>query len=185
MAGSFDHIYLHLIFSVKDSASALRSDWHRHLQQRFAAILTPYGHQMMASHIAHDHVHLLVRYNPRMLIPILVQRLKKESRLWLQEHDPERAHVFRWQKGYAVFSVSRTRTAMVRRYIARQSEFHRANSLNHEMHMLLNTTWEDRIESDASDLSLAWVAEPVSDTFTKDPFQVNEAMESIYRSMPT
>lgn len=138
------------------------------MQRTFATILTIYGHQMVASAIMHDHVHLLIRQQPRMLLNTMVVRLKKDSTRWLQEVDPEKATVFRWQKGYAVFSVSRSRTGMVRRYLAHQESYHMRMNLKQEMELLLESKWEDvDTDENASIQPLSIVADPSEAQDTK------------------
>jgi putative transposase len=143
MPGIYDHLYVHVIFSVKNSASTIRREWRQPMQRNFAAILTIYGHQMVASAIMHDHVHLLIRQQPRMLLNTIVVKLKKDSTIWLQQVDPEHSAAFKWQKGYAAFSVSRSRTGLVRRYLAHQESYHMRMNLKQEMESLLESKWDD------------------------------------------
>lgn len=138
------------------------------MQRTFATILTIYGHQMVASAIMHDHIHLLIRQQPRMLLNTMVVRLKKDSTRWLQEIDPEKAPVFRWQKGYAVFSVSRSRTGLVRRYLAHQESYHMRMNLKQEMESLLESKWDDTdTGQDASVQKWSIVADPLEALATK------------------
>lgn len=138
------------------------------MQRTFATILTIYGHQMVASAIMHDHIHLLIRQQPRMLLNTMVVRLKKDSTRWLQEIDPEKAPVFRWQKGYAVFSVSRSRTGLVRRYLAHQESYHMRINLKQEMESLLESKWDDvDTGQDASVQKWSIVADPLEALATK------------------
>lgn len=168
MPGIYDHLYVHVIFSVKNSASTIRREWRQPMQRTFATILTIYGHQMVASAIMHDHIHLLIRQQPRMLLNTMVVRLKKDSTRWLQEIDPEKAPVFRWQKGYAVFSVSRSRTGLVRRYLAHQESYHMRMNLKQEMESLLESKWDDiDTGQDASVQKWSIVADPLEALATK------------------
>jgi REP element-mobilizing transposase RayT len=164
MPGIFDQLYIHLIFSIRDSASTIRREWRQPMMRTFAAIMTVYGHQLMAASVQHDHVHILIRYRPGMLISTLVSKIKKESAIWLKEIDPDRAQAFRWQKGYAVFTVSRTRTPLVRKYIAHQDTYHATVNLKQEMEVLLDTVWEDRDDSAAASVPISMVAEPSDET---------------------
>ena len=62
--------------------------------------------------------------------------LKRVSNLWLQEQGPDYAD-FQWQGGYADFSVSQSRLAEVKQYIAGQEEHHRKRSFQDELRALL------------------------------------------------
>lgn len=161
MPGIYDHLYVHVIFSIKNSASTIRREWRQPMQRTFAAILTVHGHQMVASAILHDHVHILVRQHPRMLLNTFVSHLKKDSTRWLLELDPTNAQVFRWQKGYAAFSVSRSRTSLVRRYLAHQESYHMRMNLKQEMDSLLESRWDESdIEHDTMNRTISIVADP-------------------------
>ena len=166
MPGIYDHVYVHVIFSVKNSASTIRREWRQPMQRTFAAILTVCGHQMVASAVMHDHVHVLIRQQPRMLLNTMVVKLKKDSTKWLQEVDPENASAFRWQKGYAAFSVSRSRTGLVRRYLAHQESYHMRMNLKQEMESLLESRWDEiDIEHSSLNQAISIVADP-SDALT-------------------
>jgi putative transposase len=161
MPGIYDHLYVHIIFSVKNSASTIRREWRQPMQRTFAAILTVCGHQMVSSAIMHDHVHILIRIQPRMLLNTMVAKLKKDSAKWLHELDPDNASAFRWQKGFAAFSVSRSRTGLVRRYLAHQESYHMRMNLKQEMESLLEPKWDEiDIEHDTASGALSIVAEP-------------------------
>jgi putative transposase len=166
MPGIYDHLYVHIIFSVKNSASTIRREWRQPMQRTFATILTVCGHQMVASAVMHDHVHILIRQHPRMLLHSIVTKLKKESMHWLREIDPERAGAFQWQKGYAAFSVSRSRTGLVRRYLAHQESYHMRMNLKQEMESLLEPRWdENETDHDPAVRTISIVADP-SDALT-------------------
>lgn len=160
MPGIFDHVYVHIIFSIKDSASTIRREWRQPMQRTFAAILTVYGHQLVASAVQYDHVHLLIRHHPRMLLTSIVSKLKKESVLWLKQIDPEISAQFRWQKGYAVFSVSRNRIGSVRKYLSQQDQYHLLHTIKTEMESLLNFHQDIELEYEIEAIS-SKVAEPL------------------------
>lgn len=131
------------------------------MQRTFAAILTVGGHQLVASAVLHDHVHILIRQHPRTLLNTLVSKLKKESEHWLHGMDPEHGTVFKWQKGYAAFTVSRSRTSLVRRYLAHQESFHMRVNLKQELDSLLEPKWDDQdIEHTQPSSLISIVADP-------------------------
>lgn len=131
------------------------------MQRTFAAILTVGGHQLVASAVLHDHVHILIRQHPRTLLNTLVSKLKRESEHWLHGMDPEHGKVFKWQKGYAAFTVSRSRTGLVRRYLAHQESFHMRVNLKQELDSLLEPKWDDQdIEHTQPPSLVSIVADP-------------------------
>jgi (p)ppGpp synthase/HD superfamily hydrolase len=60
-----------------------------------------------------------------------MRELKKSSSAWVAEamNTPN----FRWQEGYAAFSVSASARAEVQKYIAGQEEHHRVKSFREEL----------------------------------------------------
>ena len=61
----------------------------------------------------------------------LVRVVKTNSSRWVHEQFPERQR-FGWQAGYGAFSVSSSRAADVKDYIAAQQEHHRRFSFQEE-----------------------------------------------------
>lgn len=69
--------------------------------------------------VLHDHVHVLVSYNPAAALTPFIRHAKSESarRLNLGRHP---ALPFRWCRGYYAGSLSRSHVDAARRYLARQ-----------------------------------------------------------------
>jgi hypothetical protein len=78
-----------------------------------------------------DHVHLLVGLKPTHCLSDFVRELKKASTLWVNAEIG--LHYFRWQEGYAAFTVSASGRKAVCDYIARQEEHHRLKSFGEEL----------------------------------------------------
>jgi REP element-mobilizing transposase RayT len=83
-----------------------------------------------------DHIHLLARIDPALAVADMVHRVKSKSARWVNEFlkPPER---FAWQRGYAAFSVSRSRVAQAAAYIAGQAAQHAAMTFDEELALLL------------------------------------------------
>ena len=60
-----------------------------------------------------------------------MRELKKSSSVWVTETTKERN--FRWQEGYAAFSVSASMRPEIQKYIAGQEEHHRVKSFREEL----------------------------------------------------
>jgi REP element-mobilizing transposase RayT len=78
-----------------------------------------------------DHVHLLVSLPATESIAELLRVVKTNSSRWVHEQIPAQKR-FAWQAGYAAFTVSGSRAADVRAYIAAQQEHHRRVSFQEE-----------------------------------------------------
>jgi hypothetical protein len=95
-----------------------------------------------------DHVHLLVSMGPATSLSDLLRVLKPNSSRWVHEQYPEPRR-FGWESGYGTFSVSGSRVAQVREYIALQEERHRKVSFEQEFSALLRKHGLVPHESDA------------------------------------
>jgi len=78
-----------------------------------------------------DHVHVLFSMRTEPSVAEIVRKIKAGSSKWIHETFPN-LRKFAWQSGYGVFSVSKSRTAEVTRYIADQVEHHRRRSFKDE-----------------------------------------------------
>jgi REP element-mobilizing transposase RayT len=91
-----------------------------------------------------DHIHLLARFGRTITQAEWIKELKRISNEWLKEQGiPD----FRWQGGYADFSVSQSNLEDVKAYILRQEEHHRKTSFQDELRALLRRhqmEWDER-----------------------------------------
>ncbi len=83
-----------------------------------------------------DHVHVLCSLSKNLSVAELVEEIKKPTSRWLKTKSPT-LRDFRWQSGYAAFSVSQSGMARVREYIAAQAEHHRRHPFQDELRAFL------------------------------------------------
>ena len=78
-----------------------------------------------------NHVHVLSILSKNLSLANLVEEIKKNSSRWIKSKNRcyER---FAWQGGYAGFSVSQSKVAVVANYIERQKEHHQKSSFRDE-----------------------------------------------------
>jgi putative transposase len=77
-----------------------------------------------------DHVHLLMTFDATTPLAKTVQLIKAGSSKWFREsHQPR----FRWQEGYAAFTVSKSHQEKVAAYIRDQERHHRKRDFREEM----------------------------------------------------
>lgn len=79
-----------------------------------------------------DHAHILFGWRTDEAISVLMRNLKANSSKWIHQKYPE-LREFRWQEGYAIFSVSESQVDRVKQYIADQDEHHRVKSFQEEL----------------------------------------------------
>jgi putative transposase len=85
---------------------------------------------------AEDHVHILFAMRTEPSIAAMIAKIKANSSRWVHEEFPELSE-FAWQTGYGVFSVSKSNTGDVERYITNQEAHHRHRSFQEELLGLL------------------------------------------------
>jgi REP element-mobilizing transposase RayT len=137
MPGTYSQILLHIVFSTKR-----REPW---ITQGVATRMYPYmGGIVRAEKGAlydiggvEDHVHMYLRWRPDESVSDLMRTVKARSSKWIHATFPMLAS-FAWQEGYAVFTVSKSREAAVKKYIAGQREHHRKEDFRSEFLRLLS-----------------------------------------------
>jgi putative transposase len=131
---TYASIYLHVVFATWSRKPLLSSSLRPQLHAYLATVLRDHhvADALAGGHA--DHVHLLGRFDPAHAVSTVIGRVKQASTHWLNE---TAISGFRWQRGFSVFSVSRDRVPVVRRYIDRQEEHHSKRSFSEEFEALL------------------------------------------------
>ena len=83
-----------------------------------------------------DHVHILAKLPATIAIADALREIKSNSSKWAGER-PDLVKVFAWQNGYAAFTVSKSQSPSVRKYIRNQEQHHRKKSFKEELLALL------------------------------------------------
>lgn len=131
MAHAYARNYVHLIFGTKG-----RRPWIREPDRMHAYIIgiaKEYAIDVVAIGGTEDHVHVLMTLPPKIAVAHAVRVIKANSSKWMNES----GHLFAWQQGYGVFSVSVSNLEAVIDYIARQAEHHRKRSFEDEFREFL------------------------------------------------
>ena len=135
MSSTFHSLYFHVVFSTKERRPFIRPAWRERLHEYLGGTVRGLGGVAEAVGGVEDHVHLLISAPTTLAPATLLRDLKRASSVWVaQNHGPG----FAWQEGYAIFSVSTTHCAAVRRYIANQEAHHSAIPFTGELVRLLN-----------------------------------------------
>jgi putative transposase len=131
MASTLTSLYFHLIFSTKHREPLIGTEWRSQLHDYLGGTVRGLGGVPLGVNGTVDHVHLLVSLKATHCLADFMRELKKASSVWVAEHLRDRQ--FKWQEGYAAFSVSASSCDAVRSYIARQEEHHRRKLSRDEM----------------------------------------------------
>jgi putative transposase len=136
MPQSFTHLVVHIVFSTKDRARDLVPELSSRLFPYMGGIIKELRGMPLIINGPLDHVHLLVSLPATASVAEMLRVVKTNSSRWVHEQFPMSRH-FGWQAGYGAFSVSGSRLATVRSYIASQEEHHREISFQEEFLTLL------------------------------------------------
>jgi len=131
MASTHTCLLYHIVFATKNREPIIAPEWRNRLHEYLGGAGrgmdgTPQGVGGVA-----DHVHLLIGLKPTHCLANFMRELKKSSSIWVTETTKERN--FRWQEGYAAFSVSASMRSTIQKYIAGQEEHHRMKSFREEL----------------------------------------------------
>ena len=133
MSHSYSQNYIHLVFSTKNRVRSIS----REIQPRLWAYLaTIYrNHEIVTEAVGgiDDHVHLLYRLPPTLMLSKSVSLVKTSSSSWMKQFVPD----FDWQEGYGAFSVSVLNLQRVIKYIRNQGSYHKKISFQREYIALL------------------------------------------------
>jgi REP element-mobilizing transposase RayT len=135
MASTYLSLHYHLIFSTKNRAPLIDSEWRERLHEYLGGTISGLGGFPQGVGGTADHVHLLVGLKATHCLADVLRELKKASSVWV--HEQIGLPSFAWQEGYAAFTVGATSRPAVRKYIANQEEHHRVKSFREELVELL------------------------------------------------
>lgn len=146
MPGTYTKLIYHIVFSTKGRARLITPDLQPRLITYLGGIVR--SEKGVAYEIGgtQDHVHLLVRWRTDVSLADLLRAMKSRSSLWVHQTFPQHS-AFRWQEGYAAFTVSQSQSETVTDYIRNQPIHHQKKSFKEELIALLDAhdvEWDER-----------------------------------------
>jgi len=134
MASTFLSLHYHIVFSTKERRPFIAPAWRTQLHDYLGGTVNGLGDFSQRVGGVADHVHLLVGLKATHCLADFMRELKKATSVWAREnHEPE----FAWQDGYAAFTVSASKRAVVREYIENQEAHHAKRDFVSELKELL------------------------------------------------
>ena len=137
MPQSLAKVIVHVVYSTKN-----REPW---LEDRaIRTELFAYNASILSSNVdcpvlliggVEDHIHILCLLSRKFSIMDVIKISKTETSKWLKRKGPGLGS-FQWQAGYGIFSVSESKVAHTKRYIAAQEEHHKRFSFQDEFREL-------------------------------------------------
>ena len=123
-------LHYHMVFSTKDRHSIICLEWQERLHAYLGGIARDLGGVPECVGGIDDHVHLLIGLKATHRLCDVVRDIKVSSSRWV--HETIAVREFAWQDGYGAFTVSDSRRAAVKLYIANQAEHHRSRTFQEE-----------------------------------------------------
>lgn len=128
----------HTIFSTKNRHGWIEDYWANDLYRYVAGILKRLGCKILLAGGTSDHIHILSSIGKTLTVPEFVRAVKSSSTSWIRRSIPGKKS-FAWQKGYASFSVDKSRIPDLKKYIQNQNEHHRHRNFKDELKELLDS----------------------------------------------
>lgn len=137
MAQSLSKVYVHIVFHTKYSKPLIRPEVEPELYNYIGAIINANDSVPIKINGVENHIHILVILSKNIPLSKLLEEIKRNSSRWIKTKGKEYNN-FKWQGGYAVFSVSARGVENVKRYIENQKEHHKKESFKEEYLKLLD-----------------------------------------------
>lgn len=131
MANTYSQIYHHFVFAVRQRECLIQPEWKEELYKYMTGCVTNHECKLLSIGGVADHIHILTGMNPAVSCATLMTDLKRSSSLWINQ-EFYRPGIFSWQKGYGVFSYSRSAIPAVASYIENQETHHQKRSFREE-----------------------------------------------------
>ncbi len=131
MPSTHTNLLYHLIFATHNREASIDTLWRARLHTYLGGVVNGLGGTPQGVGGVADHVHLLVGLKPTHCLSDFLRELKKSSSIWVTDEIGKKD--FRWQEGYAAFTVSASARESVQRYIATQEEHHRHKTFREEL----------------------------------------------------
>jgi REP element-mobilizing transposase RayT len=136
MGHTYAALFTHFVFSTKDRTPSIQPAFRDRLYSYAGGIAKAKQCSLLVAGGMPDHVHLLIQRHPGTAEADLMRLIKSNTSGWVHETFPS-SRDFAWQRGYGVFSVSKSNLDAVRGYIERQEEHHKHQSFKDEFIALL------------------------------------------------
>jgi REP element-mobilizing transposase RayT len=131
MANTYSQVYLQFVFAVKGRQSLINPKHNDELQKYITGIVQNRKQKMLAINNMPDHLHLFVGFGTTMSMADFMEEVKSISSKFINEKGWIKGK-FEWQRGYGVFSYSRSQIDDVIKYITNQQEHHKKKSFKEE-----------------------------------------------------
>lgn len=134
MSHTYSNLLYHVVFSTKDRASLMAKQIRPELFAYLGALVKELDGIPLIINGVDDHIHLLISLPPAVSPSDAMRFIKSNSSRWLSE---KTGSDFGWQKGFGIFSVSRSGANAVVDYIRDQEIHHEKRDFREEFLTML------------------------------------------------
>jgi putative transposase len=131
MANTYSQVYLQFVFSVKGKQNLILPVHNDELQKYITGLVQNRKQKMLAINNVRDHLHLFVGFGTTLTMADFMEEIKSISSKFINEKGWIKGK-FEWQRGYGVFSYSRSQIDDVIKYIKNQQEHHKKQTFKEE-----------------------------------------------------
>lgn len=140
---SHTNLLYHIIFATKDRLPMIKKEWQADLHAYLGGIVKNLEGVPIEINGICDHVHLLVRLQPKSALSDFMRELKASSSGWVRRNHFDR---FAWQARFGAFTVSESLVQIVRDYIRNQEKHHSTKNFVDEYKDFLTAHKVDFVE---------------------------------------
>ena len=134
MCDSLVQIYLHFIWGTWDRLPLITENNEQQIYKAILEKCTSLYSSVIAIGGMPDHLHLLTRFPAIITVADYIKAVKG-STSHLMTQSINAGEFFKWQGGYAVYSVSVRDVSKIKKYIQYQKEHHTNNKLYSELEL--------------------------------------------------
>ncbi|MFZ1800945.1 MAG: IS200/IS605 family transposase [Chitinophagaceae bacterium] len=131
MPGTFQQIYIQVVFAVKGRENLITENWNKELHKYISGIIKGKDQKSIIVNGMPDHIHAFIGLRPAMTISDLVRDIKNNSSNFINDRRWVKGK-FSWQDGYGAFSYSNSHIDNVYQYILNQEEHHKKKTFKQE-----------------------------------------------------
>jgi REP element-mobilizing transposase RayT len=129
MSHVFHQLYYHFIWATHDREPLLIVESRPNLLRIQAEEIAQRGGILIRQNCVADHMHLLVRLTPNILLSDFIGQVKGAA-CYRFNHETNPKVRLKWQEGYAVLTLREEEVEKVARYIDNQERLHQERKLS-------------------------------------------------------
>lgn len=131
----FHQLYYHFVWATHERQPLLVAELRPELLRIQAEEIAQRGGILIRQNCVADHMHLLVRLTPNVLVSDFIGQVKGAS-CYRFNHEVNPRLRLKWQEGYAVLTLREEEVAKVARYIDNQERLHQQRKLSRVLEIL-------------------------------------------------